>query len=73
MILELHTVSRDDLFDAKASYSDGKVTVKKGSRINLNYSDSFKPSEVVMKKIKDPSYVDSQGIVLRDSTAGCYF
>ena len=66
MFLELHTVSRGDSFDAKASYLDGKVTVKKGSRINVNYSNSFKPSEVVMEKIKDPSYVDPQGILLKD-------
>ncbi len=68
MKLELHTISRDDLFDAKATYLDGKVTVKKGSRINLNFSASFKPSEIVMEKIKDPSIIDSHGILLQDIT-----
>lgn len=43
MNLELHTVSRDKvLYEAKALYSAGKVTVLAGSKINLNYGDHFK-------------------------------
>lgn len=66
MILELHTVSRDNLFEATAIYEDGKVTVKKGSRINLGYSDAFKPSELVMCTIKNPEIVDVEGNVIKD-------
>ena len=68
MLLELHTVSRDNLFEAMAIYEDGKVTVQKGSRINLRYSDAFKPSELVKNAIKDPEIVDSNGNVIKNIT-----
>ena len=68
MQLELHTVSRNNLFDATAVYLDGIVTVKKGSRINLHHGDAFKPSDVVKEKLKDISLVDANGILLRDVT-----
>ena len=68
MQLELHTVSRDNLFDAKAVYLDGSVTVKKGSRINLHFSEAFKPADVVMQKIRDSSIVSEKGVLLKDVT-----
>ena len=66
MLLKLHTVSRYNLFEATAIYKDGKVTVQKGSRINLGYSDAFKPSKLVMNAIKNPDIVDSEGYIIKD-------
>lgn len=68
MQLDLHTVSRNRLFDAKAKYVDGKVTVLSGSRVNLKYSDAFKPSELVMKLLKDRNVVAESGELLQDIT-----
>ncbi len=68
MQLELHTVSRDKMFEATAEYLDGSVTVKKGSRINLHYSAAFKPSDVVIEKLNDSSLVDADGVLLKDVT-----
>ncbi len=68
MTLNLHTVSRDNLFDAKATYKDGKVTVLKKSRINLGFSSAFKPSAIIMDTIKDPKIVGKDGILLKDIT-----
>lgn len=68
MELELHTVSYKNLFDAKAIYRNGKVIVKKQSRININFGPAFKPSKLVMEKIKDPKIVDKDGMVLIDVT-----
>ena len=44
MRLELQTVSRDDLYEATAVYTDGVVTVNKGSRINIHSGSGFKTS-----------------------------
>lgn len=68
MTLKLHTVSRDNLFDAKAIYNDGNVTVKKGSRINTNYSMAFKPSTLVRNMLADKCIVNNEGIILKDVT-----
>ena len=68
MKLELHTVSRDDLFDAKAVYDDGKVTVLKGSRINMGFSDAFKPSSLVMSAINNREIVNDEGVLIKEIT-----
>ncbi len=68
MVLELHTVSRDDLFEAKAIYTDCKGIVKQGSRNNLNFSSSFSRYEIVMNAINDATIVDPQGVLLQDVT-----
>ncbi len=66
MKLELHTVSRDRLFDAKAKYEDGKVKVLKGSRINLGFSKAFKPSDIVKNAINDRDLVGEDGVLKKD-------
>ena len=68
MILKLHTISGNNMFDAKAIFEDGKVKVLKGSRINLGYSKAFKPSEIVKSAINDKTVVGKDGILLKDIT-----
>ncbi len=65
-MLKLHTVSRDDLFNAQAIYDDGKVVVLKGSQINLKESPKFHPSDEVATKRADRSLVAETGILLSD-------
>lgn len=66
MKLKLHTVSRDNLFNATADYDDGKVTVKKGSRIKISNCDGYKPSEDVASKRANRDLVSADGILLKD-------
>lgn len=66
MKLQLHAVSRDNLFDAKAVYLDGVVTVKKGSRINIKAGDGFKPTAPVKTKLEDKTLYDEDGILAKD-------
>ena len=66
MKLNLHTKSRDGLYEAKAIYSDGIVTVLKNSRINNKNNPNFKPSETIKAKLADRKIVDDDGIVLKD-------
>lgn len=66
VIIELHTISRDNLYEAKALYVDGKVTVKKGSRINIRFGKGFKPSNAVKEMLDDHTLYDEEGVLLRD-------
>ena len=66
MKLNLHTKSRDGLYEAKSIYKDGVVTVLKNSRINNKNNPNFKPSETIKSKIEDKTLVDNNGVVLKD-------
>ena len=66
MKIDLHTVSRDNLFEATATYKDGEVIVKKGSRINIKCGKGYKPLAIVKEKMGDRSIVDERGTVLKD-------
>lgn len=65
-MLKLHTISRDKLFDAKAIYEDGTVTVLKGSRIDVRNNPNFKPSNEVNAKRNDKTLVGEDGVLKRD-------
>ena len=65
MILELYTKSRDGLlYEAKAKYADGKITVLKGSKINNCPAAGYSPSSAVASILSDRSKVDENGITL---------
>lgn len=64
--IELHTISRDGLYEANAVYIDGMVRVKKGSRINIHYGSGFKPSRPVKERLDDHNLYDEKGILLKD-------
>lgn len=77
-MLDIFTKSRDGLYEATGSYCDGKVTVFKGSKINLASSENFKPSPLVAKVRSDETLVDKNGVVKENisfdslSTAACF-
>ncbi len=66
MRLNLHTTSRDNLFEATAIYNDGMVTVKKGSRVKIHNGPNFKPSQLVESLLGDKTVVDPKGYLLKD-------
>lgn len=66
MKLNLHSVSKDGLYDAKAIYEDGVVTVQKGSRINTHSGSGFKPSLKVKAKLEDTSLYGKDGVLVKD-------
>lgn len=65
-MLKLHSISRDNLYEATATYDEGNVTVLKGSRINTRTNPKFKPSNEVATKRADRSLVDETGTLLVD-------
>lgn len=67
-MLKLHTVSRDNLFEANAIYEEDCVTVLKGSRVNVRENPNFKPSTDVAEKLKDATLVNPDGVLLKDVT-----
>lgn len=69
MELKLHTISRDkQLYNADAVYADGKVTVKKNSRINITLSEGYKPTTTIKTLRENDKIVDGKGILLEDVT-----
>ena len=65
MKLDLHTKSRDGLlYEAKAIYDDGKITVLKGSHINNKPAAGYTPSSIVASLLSDKTLVDENGIIL---------
>lgn len=67
-MINLHTKSRDNLYEATAVYNDGTVTVFQGSRINNRENPNFKPSKEVVEKLKDTTIVGNDGILKKDVT-----
>lgn len=78
MKLEIHTISRDGLYEATATYQDGPVVVKKGSKINICPGEKYSPAVDIKAKLDDPGVVNAAGIVLCDveftslSKAACF-
>lgn len=66
MTLELHAVSRDNLYEATATYNDGTVIVKKGSRIRTEEWGKYRPKAGIAKMRADKQLVDEKGILLKD-------
>ena len=77
-MLDIFTKSRDGLYEATGMFNEGKVTVFKGSKINLASSENFKPSPLVAKVRSDETLVDRNGILKENvtfdslSTAACF-
>ena len=58
--------NRGDGYEAYGEYDNGKVVVKKGSRIRLSYADNFHRARQVVNYRDDPTCVDTNGIVLKN-------
>ena len=66
MKLDVYLNSRNGLFKAEATYNDGEVVVKKGSIINLNHGEKFKPNSMIMNLLNDSDIVDCTGVLLKN-------
>lgn len=67
-MINLHTKSRDNLYEATGVYDNGIVTVFQGSRINNRENPNFRPSKEVVEKLKDATLVGTDGVLKRDVT-----
>lgn len=67
-MINLHTKSRDNLYEATAIYDNGIVTVFQGSRINNRENPNFRPSKEVIEKLKDTTLVGTDGVLKKDVT-----
>ena len=67
MKLELHTISRDKkLYNATATYTDGRVIVRKKSIINIHPGEGFKPSREIVNLLSQADLIDKNGILQQD-------
>lgn len=66
MDIYMYSNRTSDTYNAKGVYNEGKVTVLKGSKIALCLKNNFRPYVVVKKYREDSTFVDKNGIVLKD-------
>ncbi len=64
--MKVYLKSRDGMANAEGNYEKGKLTVKKGSNIKLNYSNSIKGYASVIKLRQDSTVVDKDGKLQKD-------
>ena len=65
-MVEVILKSRDGKHNAKGLFVDGKVTVKKGSKINLKCADYFKETKENKALKNNREIVDKNGYLLVD-------
>lgn len=68
MKLDMHAISRKNLYNAVAQYNDGKVVVLKGSRINIAFSSNYQPPNYAKRVLDDKSVVGDDGVLLKNVT-----
>ena len=65
-MLLLFLKTRTGHYDAKAEYDDGRMIVKKGSRVSLQLASHIRGGRKARSYLDDPSYVNDRGIVIQD-------
>lgn len=66
--MNLHTKSRDGLYEATAVFCDGFVKVCKGSQIRMPVCKGYIPNEELSSIRSDTNTVSNSGILLVDVT-----
>lgn len=67
--MKLFTKSRDgQLYSATAEYTDGKIVVHKGSKINRRNASGFRPRKGVAKLREDESLFENECYLKKDVT-----
>ena len=65
-MLLLFLKTRTGNCDAKAEYDDGKMIVKKGSRVSLQLASHIRGGKKAKSYLEDKSYVDDMGMVIQE-------
>ena len=63
--MEIYLKSKQGLYDAEAEYKDGIITVKKGSKIQLDFAEHIRGGKTAKKYREDKEYVN-QTVVVKD-------
>lgn len=66
MKVEIFLSSRDNSYDAKGTYEDGVVIVKKGGHIQLDFANHIRGGKKAKTYREDKEYVSAEGIILKD-------
>lgn len=70
MKVEVYIKSRRGDYEAKGVFEDGKLIVKKGSKIKLSFAEHIRGGQKARSYRDDPAYVDAEGNVLKDCEFG---
>lgn len=68
MRTRIYMTAKNGDYDAEATYADGIVVVKAGSRIRLDFAAHIRGGKKALSYRNDRAYVDDKGIVLKDCT-----
>ena len=66
MLVSIFMNDRKGYYQASGVYEDGIVTVKKGSRIRLDFAKHIRGGTFAKSYRNDPSIVDMNGLVMID-------
>lgn len=66
MEIYMYSNRTEDSYDAKGEYKDGKVIVKKGSKIAQVLKDNFRPYSYVVSLRNDNTVVDEKGYIKKN-------
>lgn len=58
--------SKKGVYDAQAKYDNGKITVLKGSKIQMDFADHIRGGKTAKSYRENKEYVNSEGIVIKD-------
>ena len=66
MKVEIYLSSRNDAYNAIATYEDGTITVKKGGHIQMDFADHIRGGKTAKGYREDNTYVNQEGLILKD-------
>lgn len=64
--MKIYLKGRNGVYDATAEYEDGKITVLKGSKIQMDFAEHIRGGRLAKKFRENNEYVDGNGVVIKD-------
>lgn len=66
MKINIELKSRSNAYAAEAIYEDGIITVRVGSKIQMDFASHIKGGKIAKGYRENPEYVDKEGIVIKE-------
>lgn len=64
--MKIYLKGRNGVYDATAEYEDGKITVLKGTKIQMDFAEHIRGGRLAKKFRESREYVDGNGLVIKD-------
>lgn len=70
--MKIYLKGRNGVYDATAEYEDGKITVLKGTKIQMDFAEHIRGGRLAKKFRESREYVDENGLVIKDCDFECF-